>query len=46
MDFGQPNSEVGYKMANGQLVFLTLHVCSHTIIMCDGNCVKGSYTHI
>jgi len=24
MDFGQPNVEIGQKMANGQLLFLTL----------------------
>jgi len=27
MDFGQPNVEIGRKMANGQLLFLALHVC-------------------
>ena len=25
MDFGQPNAEIGLKMANGQLLFLALH---------------------
>ena len=25
MDFGRPNVEVGWKMANGQLLFLALH---------------------
>ena len=24
MDFGQPNAEIGWKMANGQLLFLAL----------------------
>jgi len=27
MDFGWPNVEIGWKMANGQLLFLALHVC-------------------
>ena len=30
MDFGQPNAEIGQKMANGQLLFLALyyqHAC-------------------
>jgi len=26
MDFGQPNVKIGQKMANGQLVFLALHM--------------------
>jgi len=25
MDFGQPNVEIGWKMANGQLLFLALY---------------------
>ena len=25
-DFDRPNSEIGWKMANGQLLFLALHV--------------------
>jgi len=25
MDFGQPNVEIGWKMANGQLLILALH---------------------
>ena len=25
MDFGQPNAEIGQKMADGQLLFLTLY---------------------
>jgi len=25
MDFGQPNVEIGHKIANGQLLFLALH---------------------
>ena len=25
MDFGQPNAEIGQKMAKGQLLFLALH---------------------
>ena len=24
MDFGRPNDEIGWKMANGQLLFLAL----------------------
>ena len=24
MDYGRPNAEIGWKMANGQLLFLTL----------------------
>ena len=28
MDFGQPNVEIGWKMANAQLLFLAL--CSYT----------------
>jgi len=26
MDFGWPNVEIGWKMANGQLLFLALHM--------------------
>jgi len=26
MDFGWPNVEIGQKMANGQLLFLALHL--------------------
>ena len=25
MDFGRPNVEIGWKMANGRLLFLALH---------------------
>jgi len=28
MDFGQPNVEIGQKMANGQLLFLALSLCN------------------
>jgi len=31
MDFGQPNVEVGWKMANGQLLFLALECPTNTI---------------
>ena len=27
MDFGQPNAEVGWKMANGQLLLIALDYC-------------------
>ena len=30
MDFGQPNAEIGQKMANGQLLFLGLY--GHTLL--------------
>ena len=26
MDFGRPNAEIGWKMANGRLLFLALHI--------------------
>jgi len=32
MDFGQPNVEIGQKMANGQLLFLTLHITYYPMV--------------
>ena len=29
MDFGQPNAEIGQKMANGRLLFLALGTVQH-----------------
>jgi len=29
MDFGQPNVEIGWKVANGQLLFLALDEYTH-----------------
>ena len=41
MDFGQPNAELGWKMANGQQLLLALylkviHLCFQYIIFCGG----------
>ena len=30
MDFGRPNAEIGWKMANGQLLFLALPIPPHS----------------
>ena len=30
MDFGQPNAEIGQKMADGQLLFLTLYCVKYS----------------
>ena len=41
MDFGWPNAEIGWKMANGQQLLLALylkviHLYFQYIIFCDG----------
>ena len=41
MDFGRPNVEIGWKMANGQQLFLALylkiiHLYFQYIIICGG----------
>ena len=32
MDFGWPNTEIGWKMANGRLLFLALYFIAKTFI--------------
>jgi len=47
MDFGQPNVEIGRKMANGQLLFLALYIIHHCIycLMWMGEMVLTAHVH-
>ena len=37
--FGRPNAAIGWKMANGRLLFLVLCVCVCVVYMCVLLCV-------
>ena len=44
MDFGWPNAEIGWKMANGRLLFLALpHICACGNLSLS-NFLANSYT--
>jgi len=47
MDFGQPNVEIGQKMANGQLLFLALQQRYIIVVVYLQNCfIKEGFSTV